>query len=151
MLDLEFAQISDPGPVREGNEDCLGHFPPASPAEVRSQAARTAGPSPPEQRWAEIAAYRDYMVRHLDDAEQVESYEQSGVRVYRGAAKLAGAGRVEVGGETLETERIVIASPPGADGGARGAQSPQCRCRGEGDSPAVPATAMLSMHAQRLE
>jgi PPM family protein phosphatase len=37
MLDLEFAQISDPGLVREGNEDCLGHFPPASPAEVRSR------------------------------------------------------------------------------------------------------------------
>jgi len=37
MLDLEFAQMSDPGVVREGNEDCLGHFPPASPAEVRSR------------------------------------------------------------------------------------------------------------------
>jgi serine/threonine protein phosphatase PrpC len=37
MLDLEFTQVSDPGLVREGNEDCLGHFPPASPAEVRSR------------------------------------------------------------------------------------------------------------------
>lgn len=80
------------------------------PAEVRSQAARTAGTAPPKQRWADIAAYRDFMVRHLDDAKQVEDYERSGVRVYRGAAKLAGAGRVEVGAETLETERIVIAT-----------------------------------------
>jgi serine/threonine protein phosphatase PrpC len=37
MLDLEFAQVSDPGRVRETNEDCLGHYPPASPAEVRSR------------------------------------------------------------------------------------------------------------------
>jgi serine/threonine protein phosphatase PrpC len=37
MLDLEFTQVSDPGLVREGNEDWLGHFPPASPAEVRSR------------------------------------------------------------------------------------------------------------------
>jgi PPM family protein phosphatase len=37
MLDLEFAQVSDPGLVREGNEDFLGHFPPSTPAEVRSR------------------------------------------------------------------------------------------------------------------
>jgi PPM family protein phosphatase len=37
MLDLEFTQLSDQGLVREGNEDCLGHFPPATPAEVRSR------------------------------------------------------------------------------------------------------------------
>jgi serine/threonine protein phosphatase PrpC len=37
MLDLEFSQVSDPGLVRQGNEDCLGHFPPATPAEVRSR------------------------------------------------------------------------------------------------------------------
>lgn len=37
MLDLEFAQLSDRGLVRQGNEDCLGHFPPATAAEVRSR------------------------------------------------------------------------------------------------------------------
>jgi protein phosphatase len=37
MLDLEFTELSDRGLVREGNEDCLGHFPPATPAEVRSR------------------------------------------------------------------------------------------------------------------
>lgn len=37
MLDLEFAEVSDPGLVRDGNEDCLGHVPPATPAEVRSR------------------------------------------------------------------------------------------------------------------
>jgi PPM family protein phosphatase len=37
MLDLEFAQVSDRGLVREGNEDSLGHLPPATPAEARSR------------------------------------------------------------------------------------------------------------------
>jgi len=37
MLDLEFAQFSDPGLAREGNKDYLGHFPPATPAEVRAR------------------------------------------------------------------------------------------------------------------
>src|SRR5579871_4319778 len=68
------------------------------PPEVRAEAARTAGTSAPDQRWAEIAAYRDYMIRHLDDARQVEGYEQTGVRVYKGKAKLAGPGRIEIGG-----------------------------------------------------
>jgi serine/threonine protein phosphatase PrpC len=37
MLDLEFAHLSDPGLVRDGNEDSLGHFPPATPADVRTR------------------------------------------------------------------------------------------------------------------
>jgi PPM family protein phosphatase len=37
MLDLEFSQVSDPGLMREGNEDRLGHYPPATAAEVRSR------------------------------------------------------------------------------------------------------------------
>src|SRR3979409_2060601 len=37
MLDVEFAQVSDPGRVREQNEDCLGYVLPESPAQVRSR------------------------------------------------------------------------------------------------------------------
>jgi PPM family protein phosphatase len=37
MLDLEFAQFSDPGKVRKKNEDFLGHVAPASLAQVRTQ------------------------------------------------------------------------------------------------------------------
>ena len=62
------------------------------PSEVRAEAQRTAGTSAPEQRWAEVVEYRDYMIRHLDDTAQVVGYEQTGVRVYRGEAKLAGCG-----------------------------------------------------------
>src|ERR1039458_8554564 len=36
MLDVEFAQLSDTGRVREHNEDYLGSVIPATPAEARS-------------------------------------------------------------------------------------------------------------------
>lgn len=36
MLDLEFAELSDPGRVRTRNEDYLGHVVPGSPARARS-------------------------------------------------------------------------------------------------------------------
>jgi protein phosphatase len=37
MLDLEFAEISDIGPTRGNNEDCCGHFVPATPEAARSR------------------------------------------------------------------------------------------------------------------
>ena len=36
MLEVEFAQLSDTGPVRPRNEDYLGYFRPSSPEQVRS-------------------------------------------------------------------------------------------------------------------
>src|ERR1700694_906493 len=36
MLDLEFAELSDPGKVREHNEDYVGHAAPAKPEEART-------------------------------------------------------------------------------------------------------------------
>jgi len=36
MLDVEFSQLSDPGRVREHNEDFLGYVTPATPAEART-------------------------------------------------------------------------------------------------------------------
>jgi dihydrolipoamide dehydrogenase len=80
------------------------------PAEVRVQATRTAGTGEPPQRWPEIAAYRDFMIRHLDDARQVEGYRSDGVAVHKAPARIAGPGRVEVGGAVLRTERIVVAT-----------------------------------------
>jgi dihydrolipoamide dehydrogenase len=80
------------------------------PGEVRGGAQRTAGTSAPEQRWTEIAEYRDYMIRHLDDTAQVDGYEKDGVRVFKGDGRLAGPGRVEVAGQILEGERVVIAT-----------------------------------------
>ncbi len=81
-----------------------------SPQEAQAHAARSAGTSEPEQRWAEVAAYRDQMIRHLDDSKQLQEYRDQGVDVYKTEGRIAGPGRVEAGGETLETERIIVAT-----------------------------------------
>lgn len=80
------------------------------PPEARFEARRAAGIEEPEQRWSEIVEYRNYMIRNLDDAGQVKGYEQSGVTVFKGEGRIAGPGRVEVSGQALETDRIVVAT-----------------------------------------
>ncbi|MBS1885678.1 MAG: NAD(P)/FAD-dependent oxidoreductase [Actinobacteria bacterium] len=80
------------------------------PVEVSAEAERTAGTSAPAQSWPEIAAYRDYMIRELEDTAQVAGYREQGVDVYKGAGRLAGPGRVQVGDDVLESERVVIAT-----------------------------------------
>jgi dihydrolipoamide dehydrogenase len=59
------------------------------PPEARSQAARAAGVTTPELDWPAVAAYRDWMTRHLDDQAQVRSYQQKGALVVRGSGRLA--------------------------------------------------------------
>src|SRR5271170_6731017 len=36
-MDVEFAQLSDLGKIRQGNEDSLGHFQPTTQEEVRAR------------------------------------------------------------------------------------------------------------------
>jgi pyruvate/2-oxoglutarate dehydrogenase complex dihydrolipoamide dehydrogenase (E3) component len=84
------------------------------PPEVRYEARRTAGTNEPEQHWRAIAQYRDFMIRNLDDSKQLEGYRRDGVAVYRGEGRLAGPGRVIIGDELLETERVVLATGTGA-------------------------------------
>jgi pyruvate/2-oxoglutarate dehydrogenase complex dihydrolipoamide dehydrogenase (E3) component len=81
------------------------------PAEVHSEATRTAGVATPARRWEDAVAYRDYMIRNLDDTRQVKDYERDGIRVYKGTAKLRGPGQVEIDEETLlVAARVVIAT-----------------------------------------
>lgn len=79
-------------------------------AEARAEAARTAGVTGAGLVPAEAFAYRDYMVRHLDDHAQVEHYESAGATVIRGTATFAGPRRVEVDGSVIEADHVVLAT-----------------------------------------
>jgi dihydrolipoamide dehydrogenase len=80
------------------------------PPETRSEAQRTAGVAAPGLAWSEVARYRDFMIRSLDDSAQVSGYRDQGVDVFKGDGHIAGPGVVEVEGQTLETERVVVAT-----------------------------------------
>ncbi|MGH3793510.1 MAG: dihydrolipoyl dehydrogenase family protein [Pseudonocardiaceae bacterium] len=82
------------------------------PPEARAEAARAAGLSTPELDWAALRDYRDYMIRHLDDTNQVIGYQQQGATVIKGAARLAGRDpwRVQVNDQQLSAEHVVIAT-----------------------------------------
>jgi pyruvate/2-oxoglutarate dehydrogenase complex dihydrolipoamide dehydrogenase (E3) component len=80
------------------------------PGEVQSEGERAFGTSTPQINWREVAEYRDYMIRNLDDSSEIESYEKSGIRVFKGAGSFQGPGSVQVGERTLHSERVIIAT-----------------------------------------
>lgn len=80
------------------------------PTEALAEARRTPGLSRPEATWSEIVEYRDYMIRNLDDTGAVKGYEDSGVSVFKGEARIVSPGIVDVDGTRLSSERIVIAT-----------------------------------------
>jgi pyruvate/2-oxoglutarate dehydrogenase complex dihydrolipoamide dehydrogenase (E3) component len=54
--------------------------------------------------------WRDFMVSGYDDGRKAEYLEQSGIDVLRGAARLAGPGRVMVDDQEHATDHVVIAT-----------------------------------------
>ena len=80
------------------------------PPEARSEAGRAAGVGPAALEWPEIAAYRDFMTRHLDDSAQVRGYQDQGAVFVRGAGRLTGPGRVEVDGRELQADHVILAT-----------------------------------------
>ena len=80
------------------------------PPEVRAESERAAGVATPDLAWPELAAYRDYMIRNLDDGAQVKSYRDQGIDIFKGDGQISGPGQVEVDGHTLQTDRIVVAT-----------------------------------------
>jgi dihydrolipoamide dehydrogenase len=80
------------------------------PGEVRHEAELAPGLTSPTERFAEVAKYRDYMIRDLDDRAQEKEYEDDGVRVVRGKGSFRGPHELDVDGRTLSAERIVIAT-----------------------------------------
>jgi pyruvate/2-oxoglutarate dehydrogenase complex dihydrolipoamide dehydrogenase (E3) component len=80
------------------------------PPEARAEAGRAAGTGRPEIDWPALRDYRDYMIRHLDDTAQVDGYRSQGATVIKGVARLAGPGRVEVDGQILEADHVIVAT-----------------------------------------
>lgn len=80
------------------------------PVEAQAAARRVAGVSEPPIDWLQVAKYRDFMIRELDDSKQESGYREQGVEVVRGEARITGPGRVQVAGKVLDTDRIVIVS-----------------------------------------
>ncbi len=80
------------------------------PVEARHEAELAPGLTVPEERFGEVAKYRDYMVRDLDDRGQEKEYEEQGIRVVRGQGSFRGPHEIEVDGRSLRGERIVIAT-----------------------------------------
>lgn len=78
--------------------------------EVRAEARRVRGLDQPRKRWAPIAAYRDFMISDLDDADKTAKMEAAGATVIRGAGRIAGPGQVTVGDKTIEAAHIVVAT-----------------------------------------
>ena len=80
------------------------------PPEARTEVDRAAGVTGATLDWPATRAYRDYMIRDLDDSNQVRGYEQSGATVIKGVGRITGPGTVEVDGRVLTAEHIVVAT-----------------------------------------
>jgi pyruvate/2-oxoglutarate dehydrogenase complex dihydrolipoamide dehydrogenase (E3) component len=80
------------------------------PPEAQSEVIRAEGVAGAQLDWAATRDYRDYMIRNLDDSNQVKGYEKSGATVIKGVARVTGKGTVDVDGRTLTAEHIILAT-----------------------------------------
>ncbi len=78
------------------------------PTQIRGEADRAAGVEGARLGWRGLRDYRDYMVRNLDDSDQIRSYEHSGATVIKAAARITAPGTVHAGGRTLTAEHVII-------------------------------------------
>ncbi|MFE1168397.1 dihydrolipoyl dehydrogenase family protein [Nocardiopsis sp. NPDC058789] len=83
--------------------------------EVRAEAAGAAGVGEAALEWPELRSYRDQMIRHLDDSQQAEGYEERGALVLRGDARVVGRDpwRVAVGTSEYTADHVVVATGSG--------------------------------------
>ncbi|MFP3900818.1 MAG: dihydrolipoyl dehydrogenase family protein [Acidimicrobiia bacterium] len=80
------------------------------PPEAADEVARAAGVQGARLDWPAARDHRDYMVRHLDDAAQVDAYARRGGVVVKGEARVAGPGRVMVGERELTADDVIVAT-----------------------------------------
>jgi pyruvate/2-oxoglutarate dehydrogenase complex dihydrolipoamide dehydrogenase (E3) component len=80
--------------------------------EVQAEAQQAAGVSRPAIDWPALRDYRDVMVRHLDDAKQIQGYEQQGATVVKGEARIVGRDpwRVQAGDRELTADHVILAT-----------------------------------------
>jgi dihydrolipoamide dehydrogenase len=80
--------------------------------EARAEAGDAAGLSTPTLDWAALRDYRDWMIRHLDDTNQVAGYQKQGATVIKGAARLVGRDpwRVQVADQQITSQHVIIAT-----------------------------------------
>ncbi|WP_417233625.1 dihydrolipoyl dehydrogenase family protein [Arthrobacter sp.] len=80
------------------------------PPEARTEVNRAAGVTGAELDWAETSDYRDYMIRHLDDKDQIDGYARHGAVVIKEEARITGPGQIRAGDRELSAEHIIIAT-----------------------------------------
>ena len=80
------------------------------PPEAKTAVDRAGGVDGAQLDWPSTRDYRDYMVRHLDDTDQVKGLEKSGATVIKGGARITGPGTIDVDGRSLCGEHLVIAT-----------------------------------------
>ncbi len=80
------------------------------PPEAKVGADRAQGVAGAALDWPATRAYRDFMIRNLDDSNQVKGYRNSGAAVFKGQARIVGPGRVQVSGEELSCDHVVVAT-----------------------------------------
>lgn len=66
--------------------------------------------APPQVDWAGVMGHVRQAIAEIEPHDSVETFEEMGVEVIRGWARVTGAHTVEVGGRTLSAPRIVIAT-----------------------------------------
>lgn len=80
------------------------------PAEARTEVERAAGVDGAELNWVKTRDYRDYMIRHLDDAGQVKGYAGRGALVVKAEGRITGPGRIQAGDQEILADSIIIAT-----------------------------------------
>jgi dihydrolipoamide dehydrogenase len=80
------------------------------PVELLGETGRGFGITGTQPDWPGLSAYRDYMIRELDDSRQVKQYRDQGVTVVKAEATFLEPGLVEAGGRLLRADQVVVAT-----------------------------------------
>jgi PPM family protein phosphatase len=113
-MDVEFAQLSDVGRVRQGNEDYLGHLVPEAPEEVRARGLLFAlADGVGGHAYGEVASHTavDSLLSGFRESKSGESHAALLTRLVQAAnARVLDAGHaMESGGERMATTIVACA------------------------------------------